>query len=160
MPIIIGYPGIGKTTASVGIPCVVDLDSRFFSHNCDGWEEDYCNLAEYLSEQGKYVCISCHLKVVDYMLRCRQRIIVCYPSPNASESSIQGLHERLIHSYDKDTEDANYCALKRSIGHYDEDIAYLSKLPFEKWVVNNLTEKEKWLSDFIEDDLKVVHIHG
>lgn len=65
--IIIGYPGIGKTTLSIKNNRFIDLESSLFTVNgdkIDNWYLVYCNIAKDISRQGNDVFVSCHEDVV------------------------------------------------------------------------------------------------
>jgi MoxR-like ATPase len=69
--IIIGYPGIGKTTLCKHWHKYVDLDSSAFRYN-DGtrdkrWAEIYCKVAIDLHNQGYVVFLSSHYEVRDIL---------------------------------------------------------------------------------------------
>lgn len=65
--IIIGYPGIGKSTLARKSRRYVDLESSLFMVNgkrVDDWYLVYCNIAKDISRQGNDVFVSSHEDVV------------------------------------------------------------------------------------------------
>ena len=82
--IIIGYPGIGKSTLA-GQNNYIDLESSNFwnkGKRPDDWYIYYCNIALDLSRQGYVVFVSSHEAVrnrLKYAIT-DERIICIYPS--------------------------------------------------------------------------------
>ena len=58
--IIIGYPGIGKSTLCHHRENCIDLESSCFDKSNKNWYKDYCNVAVDLHEQGNIVLVSNH----------------------------------------------------------------------------------------------------
>lgn len=64
--IIIGYPGIGKSTLAGKDHKFIDLESSNFKiedERSEDWYKVYCKVAEDLSRQGYIVFVSSHLAV-------------------------------------------------------------------------------------------------
>lgn len=144
--IIIGYPGVGKTTASKMYREIVDLPSYLFDD-----KNTYCDVAINLSKQNLIVCVSSHKEVVEKLLASDEPICVVYPNENLKLIWVNIVRRRYL----EDKTDRNYRALMRVWGHFDEDIEYLMSTPFEKvelsdgeflahkLVVNELKEEDK-----------------
>ena len=58
--IIIGYPGVGKSTAASDYFNLIDLESSFFLKTNPLWADEYYSLAFDLYKQGFKVCVSSH----------------------------------------------------------------------------------------------------
>ena len=129
--IVIGYPGVGKSTVSKKNTKCVDFDSSMFPKE-DGWEELYVQRAESLSNQGFIVFVSAHKKVQDLLLESKEEVSVIYPSLRLHDFWIQKLKDR----YEEHGSEENKRALYRCVSHYCEDILELEALPFKKTVID------------------------
>lgn len=121
--IIIGYTGVGKSTASQSFREVVDLQSTLFDD-----KEFYCDLAINLSKQDLFVCVSSHKEVVEYLLKSDEKICVVYPSKELKPVWVGTLRNRYL----EDKTDENYKAMMRVWEHFDRDIDFLSNTPFQR----------------------------
>ena len=139
--IIIGFPGIGKSTLASNNDKFVDLESSYFkpvNNRNDDWVVDYCKLAELLSKNGSIVFISSHKAVRDYIANMRtDELVACvFPSGGIREQWIKKLEDRYMNSgLDKD-----YRAFIRARDHYGYDILELcfdDSIPY-KWVITNI----------------------
>ena len=126
--IIIGYPGVGKSTASKMFREVVNLNSTFFDN-----KELYCNVAIELSKQNLLVCVSSHKEVVECLLKSDEPICVVYPNKNLKSAWVNIVRNRYL----GDKTDENYKALMRVWGHFESDISFLSGTPFDKIELND-----------------------
>ena len=133
--VIIGYPGVGKSTVSKGNYEFIDYDSSRYTKE-PGWEEKYVKDILNYSKMGYIVFVSSHKRVQELLrLSKEEEIIVVYPSLQLREFWIDKLEERY-----KKTEDAgDYRALKRCVSNYCEDILEMRALPFKKI---EITEKD------------------
>ena len=139
--IIIGFPGIGKSTLASSNDKFVDLESSYFkpvNNRNDDWVVDYCKLAELLSKNGHIVFISSHKAVRDYIAKMRtDELVVCvFPSERIREQWIKKLEDRYMDSnLDKD-----YRAFIRTRDHYDDYIRelYSDNGILYKWVITNI----------------------
>lgn len=81
--IIIGYPGIGKTSLAGRNNCI-DLDAKEFLTRCssiDEWVTCYCNLANYLSNQGYTVFVSSQNEIRLHLEETsNEQLLIIYPS--------------------------------------------------------------------------------
>ena len=96
--IIVGYQGIGKSTAAGSKHNCIDLESGNFWHNGirpDNWYVFYCQIANHLSEQGYTVFVSSH-EVVRNRLRkySKEQIYIICPSVELKEEWIYKLKKR------------------------------------------------------------------
>ena len=154
--IIIGFPGIGKSTLALNNYKFVDLESSYFKTpdvRNEDWVVDYCKLAEFLSKNDNIVFVSSHKAVRDYIAKMyTNELIACiFPSKRIGEQWIKKLEDRYMDSgVDKD-----YRAFIRARDHYDDDIRELyadDGIPY-KWVITdinyNLEEEIEELFDYI-----------
>ena len=139
--IIIGFPGIGKSTLAYNNNKFVDLESSYFkpvNNRNDDWVVDYCKLAELLSKNGSIVFVSSHKAVRDYIAKMRtDELVACvFPSERIREQWVKKLEDRYMDSnLDKD-----YRAFIRTRDHYDDYIRELysdDSIPY-KWVITNI----------------------
>lgn len=121
--IVLGYPGIGKSSCG-GTDGCVDLESSYFDHN-----ESYCQVAESIADQGYTVFVSTHPNVVEYFsnktwfLPNVSRAIIFCPQQSMKEEWIKRLRERWISTgTGKDLR-----ALRRAEYFFTEDIDSLFK---------------------------------
>ena len=127
--IIIGYPGIGKTSVSSSLQGIIDLNSSIFTINnehFDGWESIYCRSAIHLANQGYTVLVSSHYKVVQKLKEGRSKnnyylAIVC-PSIGIKKEWI----DRLEHRYNSNKSKSNYDSLIWVKENYNNDIVNLT----------------------------------
>ena len=138
--IIIGFPGIGKSTLACNNYKFVDLESSYFktpdARNED-WVVEYCQCAVYLSLHGFIVFVSSHKAVRDYLAKIHisEPIVYIFPSERIKEQWIKKLEDRYMNSgLDKD-----YRAFIRARDHYDDDIRelYSDGIPY-KWIITNI----------------------
>ena len=154
--IIIGFPGIGKSTLAYNNDKFVDLESSYFkpvNNRNDDWVVDYCKLAELLSKNGSIVFVLSHKAVRDYIAKMRtDELVACvFPSERIREQWVKKLEDRYMNSgLDKD-----YRAFIRAREHYDDYIRELYSddgIPY-KWIITdinyNLEEEIEKLFDCI-----------
>lgn len=154
--IIIGFPGIGKSTLACNNYKFVDLESSYFKTpdaRNDDWVVDYCQSAVYLSLHGFIVFVSSHKAVRDYLAKIHisEPIVYIFPSERIKEQWVKKLEERYMNSgLDKD-----YRAFIRARDHYDDDIRelYSDDGISYKWIITNidynLEEEIEELFDYI-----------
>lgn len=137
--IVIGFPGIGKTSISFGENKFVDLESSCFNIidpvtnkkvKPNNWEKLYVSVAYDLAKQGKHVCVSNHSLVIDEILDRKQKdprldeypIVFVYPKKKLKDEWIERLTERYDSSVqiDKDIADKNKAALDAVAANYDK----------------------------------------
>ena len=157
--IIIGYPGIGKSSLSTSAKGYIDLESSNFWY----WENDnkvrdknwyvaYCNIAVDLSKQG-YKVFVCHNGVVQNRLKemkknknFEENIICCTPTLELKDKWIEKLKDR----YNYSQSDKDYSAYIIAADHYEEDVNGIINCGFPTVQIKNMDYSlEKILSDFI-----------
>jgi len=158
--IIIGYPGIGKTTLAglyynntyiiehTGYKGIIDLESSCFHAIRGNFVFDmYCRVAEDLSRQGFVVFVSAHEDVQRELRKTKEHVIVCYPALHLREEWIKKLRERYTTSilmFDSTTkcetheEEKNFKAYNRACNYYEDDIKFMSGNGFDSIVIEDM----------------------
>lgn len=118
--IIIGFPGIGKSSVSNPFTGYVDLESSNFPKT-EGWEKVYCDVALDLSEQGYYVFVSSHKQVRDYLSNYQSvdDIVEVFPEVRLCDMWIRRLTKR----YSDTKQDKHKRALDYVSNHYCSMVA-------------------------------------
>lgn len=121
--ILLGYPGIGKSTACKNRSGWVDLESSNFDLKTDDGVAQYCKVAMDLSDQEKVIFVSTHEKVRKFFESVPKETLVAvvYPDLSFKEAWIKKLSKR----YKLSKLDKDFRALDRVLGHYEEDIEAL-----------------------------------
>ena len=129
--IIIGYPGVGKTSLAGRYRQYIDLESSHFNDafglKPDGWFIPYCKVAEDLSEQGYRVFVSCHKEVQEYFSKSNEYVIVLYPTIELKEQWLDRVKKR----FDNDPSMKNKKAMENVEKYWDMQINSLRNSPFE-----------------------------
>jgi len=131
--IILGYPGIGKTTLSEKYENVIDLESSYFPRE-PFWALFYVNLAIHLASQNnKIILLSTHKEVQEYLSKkvLNIPVYVCYPDLRLKEYWIEKLRNR------KPTE-KNRRAIDRAVNHFDDDIRTMMFSKFNKIIITDM----------------------
>lgn len=99
--IVVGYPGIGKSTLANSDYRFIDLESNSFfigDNRPNDWYVYYSNIAIHLAEQGYVVFTSSHKVVQSYLnslpLPNNVKLICCIPSLNLETYWIDKLWNR------------------------------------------------------------------
>lgn len=96
--IIIGYPGIGKSSISNSDTRCIDLESSNFfvdDKRPDDWYKYYVQIAQHLSAQGYTVFVSSHKVVRDELKATNaEDVAVCFPNANLKEQWVERLFDR------------------------------------------------------------------
>lgn len=133
--IITGYQGIGKSTFAKTNDKIIDLESSCFwkydSHDLekkgnkmrpDDWYVYYCQMAQYLSEQGYIVFVSCHPEVRKFLsIHNKECFCAIFPSKSIKEDWIKRLKDR----YEQSGSEKDLRALEHAEKFYDSDIYQL-----------------------------------
>lgn len=133
--IIIGYPGIGKSSLGTMDSInqnIIDFESSLFKVNGDRtdnwWYVIYSRQAVSLAKQGFIVCISSHKCVREELAKYDQDgvvIVTIAPSPKLKEEWIARLKDRYL----EDPSEKNIDALRNAEDSYDEDIEDIASDP-------------------------------
>lgn len=115
--IIIGFPGIGKSTVSKTNDKYIDLESSCFDKDANKlWYKDYCKTAIDLSNQGYVVFVSSHDKVRDYFMSNKvERVYSIFPHVSLKDEWIK----RLTNRYNDTGKAKDDRALEHIINNYD-----------------------------------------
>lgn len=121
--IVIGYPGIGKSSYArlKGGRHTIDLESSCFIKE-ENWAASYCNVAIDLSKQGFDVFVSSHEAVRKQLLISGyDKLFAVYPSLDIKRQWIMRLECRLKRTgLEKDLR-----SFERAKAYYDVDISAL-----------------------------------
>lgn len=144
--IIVGYPGIGKTSLANWHNDYLDVDSSSFIF--DGvrprnWASCYAKMVEDLSEQGYRVFVSSHKDVRDALKDIGEVIFVVCPCLELKEEWRSKLHNRWVDV----ASHKNFKAWKRAEEHYDEDITDLLNSP---WPIIEIKDMSYELDEIID----------
>ena len=133
--IIIGYPGVGKTSLAGRYNQYIDLESSNWNSpdntKPDIWWWSYGKVAEDLSRQGYRVFVSCHPSVQKYFEESNEYVMVLYPSLELKEEWIKRVADR----YDRDRSMKNLAALNNVELYYDNQIKLLDDSQFKNKLV-------------------------
>jgi hypothetical protein len=122
--IVIGYPGIGKSTLADLDITYIDLESRNFwvdGKRADDWYKVYCNIAEHLSHQGYIVFTSSHEVVREQLKNSTEKVIVVYPALELKEPWLEKLWTR----YKESGLEKDYMAYANALAGYTKNIQEL-----------------------------------
>lgn len=137
--IIIGYPGIGKSTVSKDDYRFIDLDSTSKSTrggvHIKRWEVMYAKFAEYLSEQGYFVFVSSHPEVQKALTGSTEIVYVCYPDKSLRDKWVKKLADR----YGDTGTTKDHRAFQRASEHFYEDILTMADSDFGKIVLPSMS---------------------
>ena len=129
--IIIGYPGIGKSTLAGRYKEYIDLESSNWNNpdntKPDNWWWSYGKVAEDLSRQGYRVFVSCHPQVQKYFEESNEYVMVCYPSLHMKDDWTLKLANR----YEQDRSMKNLAALNNVDLFYNKQIKALDESTFK-----------------------------
>lgn len=147
--IIIGYQGIGKSSAAGADNGYIDLESSNFW--VDGvrprdWYKYYCKIALDLSKQGYVVFTSSHKEVRDYFLKRieRDKIVAVFPAKELESAWIAKLGERFrLYKSEK-----NYKALMNAKDRFKENIDEMENWGGEFFVIDDMSYV---LKDIVEE---------
>ena len=129
--IIIGYPGVGKTSLAGRYNQYIDLESSNWNApdntKPDNWWWSYGKVAEDLSRHGYRVFVSCHPSVQKYFEESNEYVMLLYPSLELKEEWVKRLSDR----YDRDRSMKNLAALNNVELYYDKQIKSLDESVFK-----------------------------
>ena len=146
--IIIGYPGIGKTSLARYWNRCIDLKSSNFiidGKKMPNWHITYCKIADDLSHQGFKVFVSSHSEVQEEFKKYnKEDIVICAPSIKLKTEWVNKLKER----YEDTKLEKDLRAYENSKNNYSANITQLMASPFDFAEINKI---DYWLEDIIDD---------
>ena len=152
--IIIGYPGIGKSTIALKHDRYVDLDSGFTSKTDRFWQLYYCVFAASIAIQGKVVFVSSHKSNCEYLRALYadrdtdiKLAIVC-PSIDLEQEWIEKLKSR----YELSKEDADKRAYEFVSHNFQTSIEGLHS--YKNIPVYEITSMDYKLDDYVNEAIK------
>lgn len=138
--IVIGYPGIGKSTLSDKDKDFIDLESSMF-HEDDRpevWEYIYCNVAINLASQGYVVLTSSHEKIRDYLITNERDldipVFTCFPSYKIQKQWINRLQER----YHTDMSAKNLKAYLHAFEMFEKDVREFRRMKCKQIEIDDM----------------------
>lgn len=156
--IIIGYPGIGKSTLAITDSRYIDLESSLFNKpngsKPSDWYETYCKVAIDLALHGYRVFVSSHLHVQVYLSSVEipdiVKIYSCYPSIELEGYWLRKLHSRFVQSGSrKDAAAYVYCNK-----NYRKSVENMMRFDFNPIVIGNIDYKlDQLLENAIQKSL-------
>ena len=137
--IIIGYPGIGKSSVSSSKISCIDLESSNFYHRGNRpneWFIYYCNIALDLSKQGYIVFVSSHKLVRDYLLENKgnEDVYCVFPELYLKDDWVHRLGER----YEQERCEKNYRALVNTEEQFEKNIEDMRNSGHEYYLITNI----------------------
>lgn len=150
--VVVGYPGIGKSTLANNNIHFIDLESsKFKRDNLDSiWYRTYCDVALDLASQGHVVFVSCHEKVRRYLSKNNHskfiRLCCCIPSLDLENEWIEKLWKRYLDSgdpYGKDYRAWNHAMLnfRKDIIRIPRDFEYVVVIDSIDYDLHKLLQK-------------------
>lgn len=152
--IVVGFPGIGKTSLAQYSYRRIDLESSNFwdgDHRPDDWHIYYCQTAVDLARQGYTVFVSSHKQVRDWLLEnTTELVFVIYPTLELKDAWIRKLELRYNASWsDKDRKAWDACKSSYEFNVQDMcDSRYLSSPYFKLTQIDDIDYK---LDDIITE---------
>ena len=146
--IIVGYPGIGKSTLGGKHNCLDLESSLFFDSNGirpTKWYDYYYNIATSLSKQGYIVLTSTHTSIINKLNKfSNEKIVAIIPSPLLKDDWIKKLEKRA-----KETKsDKDFRAFINSKDNFDSNISSLINNKMDKYIIKDMNYK---LEDIIKE---------
>lgn len=153
--IIVGYPGIGKSTLAGRESGCIDLDSSDFRHvwPCDksnSWYVGYCKMAEVLSKQGFTVFVSSHEAVRNVLIaRQVEDFALIFPSLELKDKWLKRLRTR---AKKEDAEPKHVMAYERAVKYYEDDIGEMQRdrRQFDGYTITKMDYDLLKIADMLE----------
>lgn len=151
--IIIGYPGIGKSTLAGKDHKYIDLESSNFKidgEQSEDWYKIYCKVAEDLSKQGYIVFVSCHSAVREALRGSEEIVAAAFPTVKKVEW-VTKLRDR----YEETNSYKDRMAYERARDHFYDDIADLCgrDIPYKIWLNDMGYDLEAEIVRLINNDI-------
>ena len=146
--IILGYPGIGKTSFG-GKNNTIDLESSCFyvkNKRPVNWFAQYCKVAEHLSKQGYIVFVSCHDSVRNYLKEnSKEPLYLIFPSVSLKDEWVKRLENRFLTT----GEQKDYRAWKTIQENYKYTITILKNCGIRFYEIQNLDYRLQDIVDYL-----------
>ena len=144
--IILGYPGVGKSSAADPAEGIIDFESSLFKENGTSRNDDWCltyvRQAISLANQGFIPLLSSHKEVrkalVDYAKERGDNYVVTIAPVRWLRSAWL---DRLEKRYAEDQASKNYAALVNAQDHFDEDVVSMASEPYFNHIYISDTDK-------------------
>lgn len=170
--IVMGYPGIGKSTLAEKSLEYIDLETSNWWNiistkekgtmrvRPQGWEKIYCKVALDLSRQGYIVFTSPNKDIRNCFIKMRENnfitykdiICVCFPSLKMQDEWTKRVKKR----YEQDSSDKNKRALDHVLECYIDDVTEMAHSPFihiklfnKDYDLESVIQNQKRRSEFI-----------
>ena len=130
--IVVGYPGIGKSTLANQMS-VIDLESSWFKRLPD-WSDFYVEMAAHLSKQHNVVMVSSHPEVIEKVILSDEKACMIYPSLKLENEWIKKVGERLL----ENPSQKNYRAYERAKKYFSSDIEDLQRYNIKKCEIDDI----------------------
>lgn len=88
--IVCGFAGVGKSTAALSMPGVVDLESTPFDKD---WER-YSKVAQHMAANGYTVLLSCHRELREQLTRDGASYLLAMPPRDARDEYLSRYVDR------------------------------------------------------------------
>lgn len=159
--IIIGYPGIGKSTIAAQDIRFIDLESSYFK-NDSSWPGNYVKFAGKLSKEGRYVFVSSHDEVVmalkAWNIDKTEKIINVVPSLDIKDDWIEMLRTRLENTpISTDEWDKNKRAFERASTYYYSDIVLVLINGFGSIILDSLQDRDSIVKAILDESERWEH---
>ena len=149
--IIIGYQGVGKSTIGSREKDFIDLESSSFfvdGKRQDNWYIIYCETAKQLSDDGKFVFVSAHKEVREYLkINYPDDTIVLCPDSNMEMRDIWV--NKLEDRYNDTNLEKDLKALKNAQLNYLDNTKDIIDSGFNTIIIKDADYKPKSIIDII-----------
>lgn len=146
--IIIGYPGIGKSSVA-GKNDIIDLESGNFwaeGKRPDNWYVCYCNIAEHLSKQGYIVFVSSHKVVYERLKKySKESVYAVFPAVDLKDDWVERLHNR----YEKTQLPKDFRAWKGAENDFEENIYDLKHCGIQYYEIQEMDYRLQDIVDYL-----------
>jgi hypothetical protein len=156
--IIIGFPGIGKSSVTrayegdTNTTGYIDLESSNFVKD-DNWVKEYCNLAIDLDLQGYNVFVSSHKNVREYLAEKQDifpDIVEVFPSKELCGMWLNRLESRYMKCKTTKNENAfNY--IRNNFDDAVDEMEHDAIIHKVRIIKENMNDLEKAISDYWDE---------
>lgn len=147
--IIVGYPGVGKSSYSSSVYRTIDLESSNFmidGERDNNWYKVYCNIAISLAKQGYIVFVSSHWQVVErlagYCLDEKYVVAIVAPHEDLSTMWIEKLHNRYLEDQNNEKNRRAYEHAKKNFNFDIHQLSSQTDFPYIPIISMNYSFRE------------------